>query len=147
MLWTCLTDLPAKSQGIAVALSLSGTHREVATSLDVSVLGADTGLNSLLQELDKHFKKESVDLSYEQFCDFETFRREKDGNMTKYVVEFERRHQKLKVHGMELPDGIRGCKLLEMANLDPREKQLVLSACTKLEYAQIQSALKRIFSL
>ena len=46
---------------------------------------------------------------------------------------------------MAYPDNILGCKLLEMSNIEPWDKQMVLSAVSSFEFAGIKSAIKKIF--
>ena len=144
-LWQSITDLPAKKQAVAIILSLSGQYREVATSINSELLKAKNGVENLVTELDKHFKRESIDKSYKGYREFEHYVRNNDVSTSQYVHEFERRYNKLKKQGMAYPDNILDCKLSEMSNIEPRDKQMVLSAVSSLEFAGIKSAIKRIF--
>ena len=46
---------------------------------------------------------------------------------------------------MTLPDAVLACKLSEGANLSQQERQLALTATSKMEYSGMKSALTRIF--
>ena len=99
----------------------------------------------MVTELDKHFKLESTDESYECYREFENYVRKHDLSMSQYVHEFERRYNNLKKQGMAYPDNILVCKLWKMSNIELRDKQMVLSAVFSLELAGIKSAIKRMF--
>ena len=143
-LWQSITDLPAEKQAVAITLSLSGQYTEVATSINSELLKANIGVEILVRELDKHFKRESIDESYECYREFEHYVRNHYVSMSEYVHEFERRYNKLKKQGMAYPDKILGCKLLEMSNIEPQDKQMVLSAVSSIEFAGFNSGIKRI---
>ena len=144
-LWQHVTDLKKDKQAAAVALSLKGALRDIAISMNLNELNTDDGMSILLAELDKHFKKEACDLAFDAYKKFEGFQRMPDQSMLDYIIEFEKRYNEMKTYDMELPVNVRGCKLLESAGLDQREKQIVLSSASALEYPKIQSSLKRIF--
>ena len=80
-LWQSITNLPAEKQAVAVTLSLSGQYREVATSINSELLKANNGVENLVTEFDKHFKRESIDESYECYREFEHYVRNHDVSM------------------------------------------------------------------
>ena len=121
-LWQHVTDLKKDKQAAAVALSLKGALRDIAISMNLNELNTDDGMSILLAELDKHFKKEACDLAFDAYKKFEGFQRMPDQSMLDYIIEFEKRYNEMKTYDMELPVNVRGCKLLESAGLDQREK-------------------------
>ena len=54
-LWQRVTELAKKKQAMAVALSLSGKYREVATSISIDDLDSDNGMTELLKVMDENF--------------------------------------------------------------------------------------------
>ena len=131
-LWQSITNLPAEKQAVAITLSLCGQYKEVATSINSELLKANNGVQNLVTELDKHFKRECIDESYECYREFNHYVRNHNVSMSQHVHEFQRRYNKLKKQGMAYPDNILGCKLFEMSNIEPRDKQMVLSALSSL---------------
>ena len=65
--------------------------------------------------------------------------------MSSFLIEFERRYTKLKSHCLWLPEEIQGCKLLEVADLQQSQKQMLLSAVTSLKYSDVKRVLRRMF--
>ena len=61
---------------------------------------------------------------------FEVFRRG-DLSMSEFLIEFEKRYTKLKTHNLELPEELQCCKLLEIADLQQYQKQMLLPAVTR----------------
>ena len=133
-----------KRQGLVVALSLTGKYRDVATNIDLQSLDSEDGMETLLRKMDEKFKRDDIDCAFEYYQKFESFRR---GNksMSDFILEFEKLNERLISKGLTLPDNILGCKLLEVAELQPTQKQMVLSAVTKLDFDDMDRALKRIF--
>ena len=143
--WQSITDIAKRQQAAVVALSLPPRYKEVALTIPLDELNVDDGMDKLLAVLDENFKKESLDSAYEAFHELETFRRG-DLSMTECILHFEKVCNKLKKHNMTLPDEIMGCKLLEVADLQTSQKQMVLSAVKSLKFADVRSVLKRIFT-
>ena len=57
-LWQMFTEMDKARQGITLALSLEGKAREIAISIDKSLLTTGDGVKNLLAELDKSSEKE-----------------------------------------------------------------------------------------
>ena len=66
-IWRAVTELPKEKQALAVTLSLSGSIKKSALELDADVLGTNEGMDTLLEHLDKVFKKEEKDCAYEAY--------------------------------------------------------------------------------
>ena len=133
------------SPGCHAILSLKGKYREIATEIDVEILNQDNGMTELFKVLDANFKNETVDSSFSAYLEFEHFGRA-HLSVHDYILEFERRYNKIKRLNMTLPDEILGCKLLDCSGLDQKEKQMVLTSVKSLKFEDIKSSMKRIFS-
>ena len=146
--WQALTDLDEKKRGIAIALSLpedgqNSIRDKVFSELTVDQLNADDGVTKLIQFMDKIFKKDELSEAYEVYVDFDRFRRSKVSSMEDYVIEFEKLYNKSKKFKMELPQPVLAFKLLECAELDMKDRQLVL---TGVDYGQVDTLFKQMAS-
>ena len=144
-LWTALTDLEKGKQGPAVALSLTDYRREVALQVPHEEIKAEDGLQKVLAKLEASFGKETNDKVYEAYEQFEKVNR-KNLVMSEYIMLFERCYSDLEKNGIKLPDVVLACKLVHAANLDVKERHLVLAGVQKLEYRLVKSTLRRIYS-
>ena len=91
--WRLVRELSKKKQALAVTLSLEGQARAKALELDVADINKDDGLDTLIKELDLLSKKETVDLAYKAYTNFDKYRKTKDVNMTAFILEYERRYK------------------------------------------------------
>ena len=144
-LWEMLTDMDKKKQGLAIALSLTGKARELATSIDREKLTSEEGVKHVLNELDKLFEKERTFLMYDAYMKFSNFKKTESMSMLDYVVEFEQLNKKcinLKIDS----DAVLALKLLFNANLSEQQQQMALTACSNMKYEEMKNVLTRIFS-
>ena len=58
-IWEMFTDLEKKKRGPAVFLSLTGQAREHVRALGAEEIGKETGVKSIIEQLDKIFLKDS----------------------------------------------------------------------------------------
>ena len=144
--WALLTDLPKEKRGLAVALSLTERRREVAMELTPEVLGSETGLTQLLPKLEAIFAKHSIDIVFESYHQFERIQRTDCQSVENYIQAFERCYAKIPQCKMTLPDDELACKLLCGANLEAKERQMVLATTPDLKFSTMRSSLKRIFT-
>ena len=56
-LWRLATDVPKNKQGTAVLLKLSGKARDKVLELEIEQIDCDAGLDNILVELAKIYKK------------------------------------------------------------------------------------------
>ena len=76
--------------------------------------------------------------------------REKGEKIGEYLHRYDRLAEECKkaIGGIGMIDGeVKGCHLLEQANVGEQQKQMVLAACggDKLEYKMLTKVMKRIF--
>ena len=124
-LWKLATDLPKKKQGTAVLLTLTGKARDKVLELDEAQIAADDGLDNILAELAKIYKKDSVDSAYDAFESFIKFTRDPSMNISAYNIEFEKRYNKARSHGFTLADSCLGYFLLNQARLSEEHRKLI----------------------
>ena len=74
-MWSKVTSLAKNKQAFAVVLSLKGPMQTKAMQLTNEELDTDDGLVNLMTKLDSHFKKDTIDHSYEVLSSFRRFTR------------------------------------------------------------------------
>ena len=150
--WDLVSTVEKKAKAITVALSFpegSDVRDKVFSEIKIDDLNKDEGLKTLLDSLDKWYKKDELSAAYESWTRFDTYKKEKQDNMEKYILEFDKRSKALSRHNVVIPKCILAFKLLDSAGLDVKEKQIVLTAVTFSEpdtmYDSMQLALKKFF--
>ena len=128
-----------------MTLCLSGRAKEAALEIKAEELSTNDSMKILLTKLDSVFQKDCTDLAYEAYTLFEQCKRHESTSITDHIVEFERKYNQIKKHKMVLPEPVLTFKLLDSAGLSQKERQLVLTATSTLEFSSMKSALKRIF--
>ena len=66
--------------------------------------------------------------------------------MTDYIIEFEHLYYKMTNHEMPLPNTVLTFKILDGAKPSEDERKLALTLGNNLEFKEMKSALKRIFT-
>ena len=64
-IWQKFTQLSEEKQGPAIFLTLEGRAQEAILELDVEVISAKTGVNSIIAQLDKLYLKDKTQAAYE----------------------------------------------------------------------------------
>ena len=145
-IWQELTDLDKKKQALAIHLTLSGKARQASGEINVEDLKKDTGVDTLLTKLDNLFLPEKSRRQFNVFCKLYNMRRQSDTPVSDFVDEFERAYFSFTQEGMTLPGPVMAFMLLASCNLTEQQFQLVMSAITDVNFDNMKSVLKRIFS-
>lgn len=144
-IWQIFTNVDKKKQAAAIFLTLEGKARDAVLEMNIETLNADNGVDKVIETLDSLFKKDTLQLAFTNYDNFEKFCKTEEMTMKQYVIEFERLHNKAKQYGMELPDGILAYKLLVNARLPEQQERLVKATITELTFSGMKNQLKRIF--
>ena len=144
--WKLYTNTPDEKKGPRLYLSLRGKAREIVREIDTAEIGAENGMDKILEKLDGFYKTDMVQRAYVELEQFESYRRNSSTDMKAYVSKFERRNNKIKEHQMVLPDGVLAYKLLHHANLGDNEVNLIKATMTELSYQAMKTKLQNIFS-
>ncbi|KAG1673036.1 DNA polymerase epsilon subunit 2 [Nymphon striatum] len=144
--WKELTDLEETKQGLAIALSLpeddsTSIRDKVFNEISVEDLKKEDGSETLIKFMDNIFKQDELSEAYEAYAEFDRHKRSGQITMEMYVVEFEKLYHRTKKFKMELPEAVRAFKLLEGANLEKKDRQLVL---TGVDYTETNSLCKQM---
>ena len=94
-IWQVLTDLPAKKQGPSLYLSLKGKARE--TALEIDEIKKETGVQKILEPLEKLYLQDTNQSAYLAYQKFETFKRPDNMPMKEYLIKFEQLYTKIKI--------------------------------------------------
>ena len=105
-IWELYTDLDKKKMGPAVYLTLSGHARDCVRDLTPGEIGAETGLKTIVEKLDKIFLKDKDTQTFITFETFYSYRRSSGENMTDFLVHFEYLRHKMEKQNIQLPEGV-----------------------------------------
>lgn len=146
-LWSRVTTVKKAEQGSALALSLVGTARQVATNMTDDLIAAENGLDNVLAEIKKLYEKDTMDSYHKELLELEEFRRTKNQDIVEYIVEFEMRFNKARdTLGAEpYSDEMKGFKLITNANLDSTSERIVRVGSSDWKFANAVSTLRKAF--
>ncbi|KAL5255720.1 hypothetical protein ACHWQZ_G011070 [Mnemiopsis leidyi] len=148
-IWKLGTNAKPGQQAAKLIMNMRGKPQEVAINIETSKIGCDTGVDNLIAELDKLYKKDVTQSLFKAIDSFERYRRNKEDNIDSYISEFQRRYKSLVQlqKGKELYDDvILAYRLLNQANLNEDQMRLVRATCAaKLTFESMQEQLKRTF--
>ena len=144
-IWRSFTDLAKAKQGPAVFLSLMGKARQTALAeVKPADLAKDTGVDTILNTLDKLYVKDVCDAAYSAFGNFCKFKRPDHMSVSDYMAEFNLRLCKIKSYNMNLPDNVLAYYLLDCVNLSDEQTSLCRATCVKLTYADMKTQIERV---
>ena len=93
--WKLVTSLEAKKRGAAVALSLSGSRREVARSVPNTEFGNDDGLDKVLNKLETALRTEGTDRAFDAYIKFDNVRRTESETVSQHIQNFDELYTKI----------------------------------------------------
>ena len=119
------------------------------SELGVDKLNKEGGMKTLISIMDEIYKKDDLSEAYEVYTEFNRFKRNGTISMENYVIEFEELYNKTCKYKMTLPTYVLAFKLLEGANLDHKDRQLILTGVNLKEegtlFKQMSTSLKKFF--
>ena len=125
---------------------LGGDYKTVAMEMSLDDMKKDDGLDLLIAHLDKVFEKDKNDNAYEKYIIFEDIRRNPGEDIGEFMIRFDRAMKQAKAIEIVYPDNVLAFKLMRSMNLSADEQKMIMTACTEIKYATMQSAIKRILS-
>ena len=143
-IWRLYTDTKEEKIGAAVYLALKGKAREVVRQLKPEDIGKKEGYDLVMRTLDAVYLKDESTRAFCAFKDFYEYKRSSGEKYSDFIVEHERKYNKLKQFRMELPEGVRAFFLLKAANLTDDSEKLA-RATAKLEYIDMKEKVMKIF--
>ena len=143
-LWQICSNYDKKTQAPAIVMSLCGNAKEAALEMEIETLNADDGVTELLKVLDGLYLKDENQRKYVSLKSLEQFKRSPTQSLDSYINEFERLHNKVKAHKIELPDSYIAYRLLESANLDQAKSELVRATLNNLAFKDMKTQLQKL---
>ena len=129
--WSRLTSIKAELQAETIIYMLqdhpSRIKEKIDTNLGDEFVENKDGIQLLLQFLSTICGDDDISDAYRKYVAFKAKKRSKSEQMNEFVAEWETLYYKCKNADCELPDVVLSFELLEAAQLDERETQLVLT--------------------
>ena len=120
---------------------------KIFSELKIEHLKKEIGMTTLVEFMDKLFKKDELTEVYEYYVSFDRYKCSQGESVESHMIEFEKRYNKTKNYGMELPQSVVAFKLLDGTMLDHKDRQLVLTAADYNKkdtlFTQMKNALKK----
>lgn len=176
LLWNDLTDVPEEKRAGVVAFSLPEDtsdcriRSKVFETLELKNLGTTSGLEKLIDFLDKQFLLDGIEDAWLKYEEFEGFERKADMAMNSFISEFDGKYNRMekcvgasttptvKVQdtsksgdpskiifesSMKLPAPILAFRLLKAAKISAQERMLVLTAVNFEEKISLYEQMKK----
>ena len=124
-IWRRITDVEKSKQGSTLLLSLKGEAHEAALQVSEDDLVKDNGIDYVINELDKLYKKDDTLKKFEILDSFETYRRPANTTIKQYIIEFEKKKRKAETAGAQWSDDILAYRLIKNANLTEASQQMI----------------------
>ena len=102
------------------------------------------GYDAIIVALDAVYLKDVTTCAFFAFKEFYEFRWNSGDNFSDFLVEYDQRYHRVKMYGMELPEGVQAFFLLKAANLNAESEKLA-HAIAKLEYNDMREKIMKIF--
>lgn len=117
-IWQGVTEVAKTKQGGLLVLRLDdNTQDAIIEAVSADDIKKDTGVETILTQLDEMFQKDASFIAYEIYEDFEKYRRPPDLSIVQYLSEFQKRLSKVKANNTTISADILAYKLLKSANL------------------------------
>ena len=129
--WSRLTTVSKELQAELVVYRLEGHPSNIKEKI-VTQIGDDLennadGINKLLAFLESIYDEDDLADTYEKYVEFKHKKRKKDESIHTFIADWENIYHKCKNAECELPDIILCFELLQAAQLEETETQLVLT--------------------
>ena len=116
---------------------------------EVDVFDEDS-VQQLIELLDKSFKKDDLSMLHQSWTQFIQYRKTSSDSVDDFLNKFALKAAALKRDGVKLPEDVLGLQLIDAANLEEHEAQLVLTAVDYDRrdrlYEQAEKALRKFLS-
>ena len=130
--WKDYTTIPKEKQGIALLLSLEDEAQDAVLEVPMDQLKSDTSIDVAILRFDDLFKCDDVLKRYSALEEFESYKRPNNTSIQKFLIKFEKRHNKTKSYGTTWSDDLLAYRLLQSANLSEQHQQLAKATITDL---------------
>ena len=147
-MWEVVCSTPKNEQGIIVLL-LSSTGKKktenAVSTLTVTDLHKDTGLQVLIAKQDNAFQDEVAENAYSTYIKLINLNKLPQISMNEYLLEFENLNHEMAIFHMKIPDTVLAFQVLEGTGLNANHRQMALTLANDLTFKSMKRALKRVF--
>ena len=150
-IWEASTSTDPKKRAPTLITCMKGRPEQVAIQLDIKKLCTETGVETLIKELDTLFQPDTTQQVFNALDEFLNYSRPAGTSIEDYVREFTRlqriAEQKKKEDDATalFHDGVLGYFLLKNSNLDDNSLRLIRATVQELSFKNVEAALKRTF--
>ena len=137
--------IPANKQGMALFLSLEGDARKAAAKVTLEEMKTATGLDKVLEELDRFFLKDKDRAAFLAYDKFHAFRRPSDMSVQDFLIKFELLKNTCESHGFEVPDKIASHQMLQSVNITQQKRDIIVSTLSGFSSDNMRSQILRVF--
>ena len=147
VIWQKLTNLPKEKHGLALqyACKLDLKVHERVANIDLTEVEADTGFETVLEILDQLYNFDEKDEEIITYDKFQILSRREDQDILDFINEFDFLVKKLQKYGNIFCSQHLGLKLLNAANLNATECEIIKAFSKDSEYDSIKSTIMRTF--
>ena len=143
-MWKEVTDLAKQKQGPVLFLSLNQKTRNSLSTLKKEEISCDGGIDVVIKKLEELYALNKDQAMFAAYEKFEEFLRPSTMDIKDFIIEFEKRNQKLLNYKIDLPSVVRAYRLLKQANLPEEKRNLVRATVPDLTYESMRKQLKAI---
>ena len=128
--WAKFTTIEKKNQAEWIVMHLeshpSGIKEKIDTQIADKIEDSEQGIDTLLDFLEKIYKKDDFSEAYNNFITFEVIERKSGENITDFITRWEQAVAKIKKMDCDISDKVKAFKLLKAAKVTQIERQLVI---------------------
>ena len=143
-IWQSLTDLKKGQQGPAIFMVLEEEAQEALLEIPEGDIAKENGVQTVLEKLDILYLKDKTQCAFEALEEFESFKRQSGIGIAEFCNQFDLLYNKTRNYGTVLSTDVLAYRLLKSASLTKEQEQLVKATIGELNYAAMQTQLKRI---
>ena len=146
-IWSDFVDdkIELKKQGMALFLSLQGDARKAASKVPLAQMKTETGLQKVLDELDKFFLKDKDRSAFLAYDKFNAFRRPEGMSVKDFLVKFELLKNTCESHDVVIPDKIAAHQLLQSVNIATQKRDIIVSTLSSFSLENMRNQILRVF--
>ena len=144
-LWQSITDVaPTKQGGLLILRLDEETQSAILNEVTIEQIKAAEGVDTILTKLKAMFPVDETLSAYEAYEEFEKYRRPPNVSMPDYCREFQQKYAKVKKTDTTLAEHVLAYRLLNSANLNETQEQIVKATIPAMTSEAMITQLKKI---
>ena len=144
-LWQSITDVAATKQGGLLILRLDEeTQSAILNEVTIEQIKAADGVDTIQTKLKAMFPVDETLSAYEAYEEFEKYRRPPNVSISDYCREFQQKYAKVKKTDTTLAEHVLAYRLLNSANLNETQEQIVKATIPAMTSEAMITQLKKV---